>query len=277
MANTTSLVASADLTAQDVEIPGNKATVRTLRVLSLFASGGTSRGVSEVGRRLSMTKSMAYRALMTLVEQGYLAKSDEGGTYELSFGVLNLSGPDAAEPELREMAANAMTEMHRLTGKTVSLAILVDRQTLILDGVRGLGSIARQVPIGRCTPLHANAAGRAVLAYLSDAEVSRYLASPLERYTDTTLCSATEVINEVRLVRSRGYALGYGDHVQNAGGVAFPIVDSFARAQGAITVSWPADQVTPERLGEWLPALAEISATLNRRARLYPARTVHDG
>ena len=54
----------------------NKATVRVLQVLSSFASEASGFGVTELAVALGMTKNMTYRALTTLVEQGYLSYDD---------------------------------------------------------------------------------------------------------------------------------------------------------------------------------------------------------
>ena len=48
----------------------NKATVRVLGVLSMFAADVESYGVTELASQLGMSKNMAFRALSTLVDQG---------------------------------------------------------------------------------------------------------------------------------------------------------------------------------------------------------------
>src|SRR5439155_12509341 len=89
----------------------NRATVRVLEVLSDFCAGAEPLGVTDIAERLNMSKNMAFRALTTLVDQGYLIRTKSGRRYELGFRILELTNPDAAEPDLRTLALPTMSLM----------------------------------------------------------------------------------------------------------------------------------------------------------------------
>lgn len=265
-----SVEATAALRADDVS--GNKATARVLKVLGRFADGSDSYGVSELARELGMTKNMVYRALTTLTRHGYLVRDESGARYQLGFALVRLGQAQLDQLDLPSLCAPFMREMRDATGETVTLSVPAGRNVVTIDGIRGRGALARRVPLGRLTPLHASPASRAVLAFLADDELEAYLAGgELERFTETTIVEADALRGELAAVRSRGYALSLGDHVAGPKGAAFPVLDREGHPHGALTVAGPADRFTDRRLDETLSDLQRITAALNRRSRLYSA------
>lgn len=251
---------------------GNKATARVLAVVAAFADGAPSLGVSELARRLGMTKSMVHRALTTLLDEGYVVRDPSGSRYQLGYRVLEFAGATVAAPEPPELCAPYMREMYEITGETVTLAVRRGWFAVTVHGIEGRGPIARRVPIGRVVPLHVSAAARVILGHLDDAEVAEYLRDrELEKVTPHTLGDADAVWADVRTTRRQGYALGLYDHAPSAYGVAFPVLDRVGRPYGSVTVSGPRDRLTPERLEEFLPALIAVADRLNRHSRLFRA------
>ena len=103
--------------------PRNVATLRTLEVLSAFAFGEQTYGVTELSRALGMTKNMVYRALTTLADQGYVTRLTSDSRYALSYGVLGLLNPHFPVPDFRSIAAPYLQELHALNDFTVQLSI----------------------------------------------------------------------------------------------------------------------------------------------------------
>jgi DNA-binding IclR family transcriptional regulator len=254
------------------EFGGNRATARVLLILSQFAGGRASRGVSEVSAELGMTKNLVHRAFKTLTRHGYLVRDESGTRYELGPGVLQLGRLGLEPLNLPLLSGPYMRRLQEVSGETVSLAVRAGRTAVTIAGFRGRGGIARRVPFGRSVPLHASPASRAILAFLPDSEVEAYLSEgELERFTPTTLTTPAEIWHEIHQIRERGYALSFGDHVaRGATGIAFPILASNDTSHGSVTVAGPSDRFTEARREELIPRLAEIVGELDRRSRLYP-------
>lgn len=257
---------------REFDASGNKATARVLAVVSAFADGSPSLGVSELSRRLGMTKSMVHRALATLLDEGYLIRDPSGSRYQLGYRVLEFASSAHSAPELPELSAMCMREMFEVTAETITLTVRRGRGAVTIDGIEGSGTVARRVPIGRFVPLHISAAARVILAFLPDEEIAEYLRSEsLAQVTSTSLATPTQVWDDVHRTRQQGHAFGLYDHAPAAFGVAFPVLDQSGRAHGSVTVSGPKDRLDPNRLAGYMPDLIRIAAVLNRRSRLYRA------
>ncbi len=245
-----------------------------LQVLKMFTFGDASYGVTELSRALGMTKNMVYRALTTLVEQGYIIRSANGSRYELGFGVLSLQNPNFPIPDFRAIAAPYLHDLHDLNDFTVQLSIRARDYQLVIDGIESHGVTAVRTKIGVLMPLHASAASRAILAALPDSEITDYLKrnTPLERFTETTLTEPDALWREVQRVRERGYAEGLEDYNRGGSSLAFFVRGADGFPHGAVTVGGPKNVFTPERMAEFTPQISAIVEQLRREAALYDAR-----
>jgi DNA-binding IclR family transcriptional regulator len=254
----------------------NKATVRVLRVLSRFIGRRASWGVTELAEELGLSKNMAYRALSTLLEQGYVVRDASGARYELGYRVLDLNAGQVQEPDIRALCGAAMRELHELTGESVFLSIIVGRNHVTIDSVEAHGVKVSHNPRGLPVPLHASPASRVLLSFLHDDEIAEYMrvASPLRKFTERTITDPDKLWDEVRLVRRQRYAKGYGDHYTAGTYIAFPVLDGNERPHGAITVGGPIGRFSQARVDELLPAMLRIMEELNLRSRLYPVTSM---
>lgn len=255
---------------------GNKATARVLLVLAELSGQPGTYGVSELSRKLGMTKNMVHRALTTLLRHGYATRDASGTRYQLGPGVFQLGSTGLPDLDLRGLCEPFIRRMRDLTGETVTLAVPSGRKAVTIGGVRGRGIVARHVPLGRINPLHVSPAARAILANFPDTGVTLYLREPLEDFPRAVLTSAEDVWDEVRAVRERGCATTIGDQWGGSHGAAFPVLASGAYPHGSITVGGPVERLTPERLEEQLPELRAIVDELNRRSRLYTSEYVEE-
>lgn len=252
----------------------NIATVRVLRILNAFALDKPDFGVTELSTHLGLTKNMVHRALVTLVNEGFLVRDESGSRYELGYGVLALQNPHFPVPDFRILARAAQDELHALTGATTQLSIRVGDHQVVIDGVEAFGPTVTRPKIGSFFPLHASAASRAILSALPDAEIDDYLRrnAPLKRYTPATLVMPDDICKEVAEIRARGYARSIGDYHRSGRGFSFPVLGLDGHVHGAITVGAPESLWTEEKAAEQLPVMLRIIEKLRRECALYDAR-----
>lgn len=250
---------------------GNKATARVLIVLADISSGSGSFGVTELSRRLDMTKNMVHRALSTLLRHGYVVRDETGARYQLGPGVLQLAGDGLPDLNLPDFCNHYLRQIQEIAGETVTLAVPSGRSAVTVAGVRGHGVIARRIPLGRVTPLHISPASRAILAAFPDAAIDRYLEGPLERFSRDSLTTREEIWREVEAVRERGYATVLGDHWRGVNGAAFAVPASAEFPHGSITVAGPSDRLTDSVLAPNLDRIEAVIAELSQATRLSPS------
>ncbi|HLX97314.1 MAG TPA: IclR family transcriptional regulator C-terminal domain-containing protein, partial [Roseiarcus sp.] len=108
---------------------------------------------------------------------------------------------------------------------------------------------------GGSVPLHRSAAGKAILARMSEFEVDELLGKQAPPRAERLSAQAWRKLRaELREVRSRGYAF---DDEQVAAGlrcIAASIADENGSAPGAVSIAGPAMRLTDQRL----PRLAAL-------------------
>jgi DNA-binding IclR family transcriptional regulator len=256
----------------------NQAGTRVLGILATFIGKSVPVGVTQLSRQLGISKNMAFRALDTLTELGYLVRDARGTGYDIGWRTLMLSAGAEEDPDIRTICRPFLERLYMLTHETVYLSVIVGMHQLVVDGVEAAGVRVGYTPRNLLVPLHAGPASRTLLSFLTDEEVDQYIrsGSPLKRFTETTITDPDLLWKEVRLVRRRGYATGYGDHYRGATYIGFPVLDASGRPHAAVSVAAPSDRLTPARLKLLLPSILEIVAELNKVAHLYPAHLTID-
>lgn len=240
----------------------NKATVRILEVLSSFASDVPAYGVTELAQALGMTKNMTYRALTTLVEQGYLMREAEGTRYRLGWRILELQNPHLAEPDFRALATPYMHRIFELTGESVSLLVRAGDHCVMIDGIETRKHGVWRVRIGSLFTLWQPAGGRAMLANDEDEAIAGYI----KRFQ----LDAKAMWPEIETIRRRGYARIDRTAPPQMISVAFPVRDIDGRIHGTLSVGGPRDRFAAP-LDQHMPELQDLVGELNQRSRLFPA------
>ena len=252
----------------------NKSSLLILRSLYVLAKEQHSLGVTEFATKLEISKNMAFRALRTLLEEGFLVRDATGKRYELSYRVLMFM-PTDSETDIRSICLKHMRLLQSISTESVVFSIPMGPNLITIDGIDFKGQRMLRtnwLPV----PLHASPGSRAILSFLHDDEIEEYIqrSSPLKRVTPTTITDPAKLRAEVRLVRNNGYAIGYEDRVVGSNFVSFPVLDESGRPHGAITIGGRKDRFTKERMFALIPRLAEVMAELNREASLLDASPI---
>jgi IclR family acetate operon transcriptional repressor len=240
----------------------NKATVRVLDVLSRFASDVPSYGVTELAQALGMTKNMTYRALTTLVEQGYLMREPDGTRYQLGWRILELQSPYLPEPDFRALGLPYVRRIHDLTGESTTMLVRGGDHVVMIDGIETRKHGVWRVRIGALFNIWGPAAGKVMLAHDGDAAIADYLRR--------TQQDAKTIWREIAEIREQGFARVARSTPPQMVSVGFPVFDIDGRLHGALAVGGPRHRFEA-RLDRQMPELLAIVADFNQRSRLFPA------
>jgi DNA-binding IclR family transcriptional regulator len=240
---------------------------KALEVLfHLHESGGTPRGVSELGRALDLPKSTAHRLLASLARRG-LVEQDTRGRYQPGIALLAL-GLGVLDREPLVAAARAVVErVAEELGETIFLSGARAGRLYVLDKQEGTGFLRAAPRIGAEIPAHATAIGKLYLAFAP--ESLRPLEPRLARYSAATVIDARALAREVEAVRARGLATMRNEWIPDLAGVAVPIRGSSGRLLGALAAAGPSSHFDGRDVFQTtlLAAAREIEARLGGELR----------
>lgn len=204
---------------------------------------------TELCRRLSMNRTIAYRLLSTLRQRGFVRRIGE----EYALGPAALHIAQRVEPSLREAALPVMRRLCGEIGETVVLQVVDGDQVVILAQVIASHHVVRveQNLIARHS-LHSGASGRLLLAYEPERLV-RKLLSPLP--------NAAEISAGLERIRRARYAESHDELQWGVHAAAAPVFSAAGKAVAALTVLVPVNRA--ERLADHRDALVKAAQEIH--------------
>ena len=245
---------------------GTVAAGRVADVLLAVADAPRPVGVSELARRLGISKAVVHRILSSLAERELVAVSPPRGTYTLGSAAVRVGGRALASFDLRRVALSVLRELQQRTGETTTVSALVGSQRVYLDQVVSTQEIRMTVEVGVPFPLYAGGSGKAILAFASEELQASVLDGDLTALTPTTITDPQLLRAQLDEVRRRGAAISRGERQRGAASVAAPVLGLEDTAIGAISVCGPRDRLDTKVLealaGDVIAAAQRVSQAL---------------
>jgi DNA-binding IclR family transcriptional regulator len=246
-----------------------------LTVLETLA-GAPQLGVSELAKRLGLSKGSVYRLLATLVRRGYVEKDAQSDRYQLTYRLFAVGSRAAQRLGLREVAQPVMERLGSETGETVNLGVLDDFRTVSLHLVESTHPLSIHMRIGGL-PAHATATGKILLAALDPAEFARRLGGRrLERITERTLKSRPALLADLARVRTQGFAVDDEECSLGMRCVGAPIRDHRGMVVAALSVVAPCQRLPSSALPATIELVRDAAREISHRLG-WPVETAERG
>jgi DNA-binding IclR family transcriptional regulator len=211
---------------------------RGLLVLRSFAETPTGLSLSEVSRRTRLDKSTTYRMLQVLVEEGLLRHDVDRQVYMPHLGLLHLGSIALRSLGYAPFATHELlVRLRDQTGESASFHIRSGAHRLCVDHVESLLPLRMTSRVGDEFPIFVGAPGRAITAFLDDAELNALIRT--RESLGIWEGRVNDLRKELERTRSRGYALSQGETTQFARAISVPLRDVSGKVVGAISVSGP--------------------------------------
>ncbi|TCL79463.1 IclR family transcriptional regulator [Rathayibacter sp. PhB179] len=250
----------------DSERNGASTTERVADILLAFAEGERL-GVSELARRVSLSKAVVHRILQTLVHRSLLRYN--GGTRDYSLGVaaIGLSRASTRQNELHAAAAPVIARLSSATGETTILSQRQGYRRFYIDQVESAQPIRITIAVGGSYPITVGASGLAMLAFLPDADLDAALSLPLERFTERTTVEVDALRERLVQIREQGWARTAGERVAEATSIAAPVLDEDGSPIGSLSAAYLTSRFSEEAANDLARLVKDAGADATTRYR----------
>jgi DNA-binding IclR family transcriptional regulator len=229
---------------------------RALTVLETIAQWNRGFTLSELCRRLSLPKSSMSLILGTLEHRGYLQKERHTRKYRFGPKLVGLSRSATEHLEFAEEARPFLQSLMEKTGFCVHLAILDGNEAIMIEKVNapGRNRITTTWP-GQRVPAHCTGIGKAMIAFLSEEDFQRQIASRgLWKYNENTITSIEKLKQEMEHTRHRGYSVSNEESQIGFRGIGGPVLDTAGKVIAGISI----DGRVAELSADLIPALGKV-------------------
>lgn len=203
---------------------------------------------------LGYAKSTVHRHLVTLRDRGYAVK--EGETYHVGLRFLDLGEHARNRQRASQLARQKVEELATETEERAQFIVEEHGDAVYIHRAHGEHAVRTAPGIGKRIPLHATAAGKAILASMPESELFRNIELiQFERLTDGTITTEEQLLEELEAVRERGYAFNMQENIDGLRAVGVPIHTPDDGVVGALSVSGPTHRLKGDWFEQGLPDL----------------------
>jgi IclR family transcriptional regulator, acetate operon repressor len=245
---------------------------KALDIVGLFTPSEPRLTLAEIGSRLGLPKSTAHNLLSTLLACGLVEKTDNDH-YALGRAIIALTQAVLVNVELRDRAAPLLRELADYSRQSVYLTVRDGDYCLYIYAVESPRRLLARTAVGDRGDLHCTSVGKAILAYLPEEEVRSIIQrTGLPAPTSKTITDIDQLLADMELTRSRGYAIDDEEHELNTFCVGAPVLDENGQVIGSLSVSGADPDLLKGRLDDIAAHVMYSAQEVSRRMGYVPAR-----
>lgn len=215
--------------------PGVSVSQKVFAVLDCFDQGSSVLSLTEVSRMSGLPLSTTRRLILELCAWGGLERAGAGG-YRVGMRLWQIGSGAPSRKGLREAAFPVMQDLYQASRENVQLIVLDGLEALCVEKIYGRKAFPTETDVGERMPLHATAAGKALLAFSPPGLAKEAIAHGLQRCTPRTLIEPGRLASALRTTRKQGLAYSQEERTYGAVSVASPILASSGELHGAVAV-----------------------------------------
>jgi DNA-binding IclR family transcriptional regulator len=222
---------------------GIKSVTSALEALDCFANH-EQLGVSDLARRLGVSKSSAHRILTTLCAHRLVEQDPETRQYRLGLHLYELGELARDRKHWHAKALPLLEQLRQATGLTVHLTIPDGADVLFVERLESSPGIVLMAGRPRRQPSHCTSAGK-VLAAFDPAVAAARRSAGFPVMTARSISTDAQYEAVLTRIRRDGYATSDGEARPELASVAAPVRDALGRAHAAVSVLGPSERVVP--------------------------------
>ncbi|MCM5551941.1 IclR family transcriptional regulator [Pleomorphomonas sp. NRK KF1] len=231
---------------------------KAVMILDLIGRRGRL-AFSTIQKTLDLPKSTTHQLLKALVDISAVQLQADG-RFVLGPKICELGCLGIRQRTIDSLSLKHLELLAGQSGFRCEIATFEGRDAVVLASARPGGDARCSGYEGMRWPLNRAATGKALLAFLDEADRMRLLADlDWTKATPRSIASPDAMRRELELIRQRGWALDDREVLDDTSCIAAPVFDGRNRVVAAIATVGQADMITPERY-EMLAGLVRNAA-----------------
>ncbi len=254
------------LISEKIQSSPSPGTDRAFAILELISETPEGISVAEITRKLGISQNSVFRITLTLQNRGYLFRNEKNKCYTLTSKLFDLIRPRVNEKSLTVCAYESLCKLSKLTGETTQLLVKSGEKVIVLEQVAGTHPVKVMGEVGLRIPLYSCAPGKAILAWLPEDELKKWLSQVrLKKFTTTTLSNRKSLLKDLAATRDRGYSVDFAEGLEGIHCVGSPVFNSRQYPVAAITLMAPLFRLPEEKMTELGQECRKVALEIQER------------
>ncbi len=241
---------------------------RALDILLLFLQEEKELGVTQIGKTLGMHKSTVCRILETLEAKGFVRQNPENHKYWLGLQVYSLGMLFRQKESLKKLLYPYAKALADRFNEEVHIIVPYEGlaaypQHIVLEKIQSQQILSLSPDTGAIGACHSSASGKCLLAFNPVEKLEPYFHKELPAYTANTITDWPSLLQELEVVRQKGYAVDREELEIGLTCVAAPIFNREGKIQAAISLAGPVARIRGERVKEMIEAVRQTAQAMS--------------
>ncbi len=241
---------------------------KAVDVLKFIVNEGNPLGVTEISKKLSISKSTVFGILKAFEEEKFIVKDKVSKKYVIGQELFELSKNVFKGGEFTTIARPFLEKLVGLVDETVFLSVREDNVIKVLDAMESKKSFKISSPVGATFPITASVLCKAFLSPMNNDKIRDFLKERgLPRYTENSITDIDLFLKEIEKTRSLGYSLDLEEYLTGIRAVATLICTDNAPVGALCAVGFSrslSDEKLPYVINHLKNAAMQISERLSQ-------------
>ena len=220
--------------------------------------------LSDLAREIDVPTATTHRILMTLQKHGFVAFDEERQEWMIGIEAYRTGATYLRRSSVLEIGRPILRRLMQDSGETANLAVPDGAEVVFVGQVETPNPIRAFFPPGARTPMYASGTGKAIMAAMSEAALTRIIdGGSRMAFTDHTLLPDAGLPEDLADTRVRGWSHDREERYEGMSCIGAAIYNSRAEPCAGISVSGPTvrfnDARVPELAAMVMQAAQEIT------------------
>ncbi|MGA2379995.1 MAG: IclR family transcriptional regulator [Spirochaetia bacterium] len=231
-----------------------------MKLLEIFCRSNHPMSITELSELMLEAKSVVFNRANVLKELGYIEQDEHSKRYTLTTKLLELTNASLSGYYQRTNIHTYLKAIADQTGHCTYFGLRNKQNRVVyVDRYASENAMTVYTNVGDSPIPHCTAHGKALLAFLSLEEIEWVLAQGMEKFTDRTITDRDALLNELRSIRQKGFAIDDEERMRGVRCVAAPVFNSYRQVIGAIGISGMAQLLTDSVLESYARIVKDVA------------------
>ncbi|HON85312.1 MAG TPA: IclR family transcriptional regulator [Syntrophorhabdaceae bacterium] len=235
-------------------------------IIKLMVEDYNPLGVTEISKRLSISKSTVFGILKALEDENLITKDNSNKKYLIGPGLFELSKKVFKGGELSNIARPFLERLVGYVDETVFLCIRENDNIETLDVIEAKKAVKISSPVGTKIPITASVLCKIFLSPMKNDDIRDFLLKKgLPKYTENSITDIDRFIEEIEKTRKLGYSLDLEEYLRGVRALATLLYYGDGTLAGAICIVGFSRSIKDEKLPMMIQHLKNTTQLINQR------------
>ncbi|MCE5282334.1 MAG: IclR family transcriptional regulator [Deltaproteobacteria bacterium] len=240
--------------------------IRACNIMKCIANEKGSLKASDFAAHLRLDRSTVYRILLSLESCGFIEKDEDTGGYTTGIAAFEFGNVYVSNMNFIKKSRPVMLDLSVQVQEAVHLGVLSGTEMVVVDKVDSPRSVGMICKIGHKAPGYCTAMGKVLLANRPEDELAAIVQTiELKPFTKGTITSRKRFMEEMKMIRTQGYAFDDREHEEDVECIAAPIMDHHGHVIAAVSISGPQRKIDTPQQQHFINLVVEAASQISSK------------